>query len=259
MMQTSDSAHIAISPVSLIVDNSPVHVHVVWLHRTGMALLKQEKDEEALADFTMAVDSEGGKTEGGWILNRGLCNARLGNWKDAIKDYTAAITLNPRNPTALTNRGIIYQRRKMWETAIEDFDKAAEAADGPAGKGDALTHKAFCLLRLGKKKKALKAIEAACHTHKTLYACDYDGEDEIEALDMNAAVGELPDEEEALEGTGDAEDETWIPFKYVLSLSLSLSLSPNCVLFLCPPFPRASPSPESLTERKAVSMYTVVV
>ena len=179
-----------------------------------MAFLKQEKDAEALQDFTNAVESESGKTEAGWILNRGLCHARLGDWKEAIKDYTSAITITPANPTALTNRGIIYQRRKMWETAIEDFAKAEVAADNSAAKGDALTHKAFCLLRLGKKKKALKAIEVACHTHKTTYACEYDGEDEIEKLDMNAAVGELPDEEEALEGTGDAEDETWIPFQY---------------------------------------------
>lgn len=185
-----------------------------------MALLKQEKDKEALKDFTSAVESESGKTEAGWILNRGLCHARLDNWKEAIKDYTTAISINPSNPTALTNRGIIYQRRKMWETAIEDFSKAEAAADDSAGKGDALTHKAFCLLRLGKKKKALKAIEAACHTHKVQYACQYDGEDEIDKLDMNEAVGELPDEEEALEGTGEAEDETWIPFKYATEICL---------------------------------------
>lgn len=192
-----------------------------------MALLKQEKNQEALEDFTMAVESESGKTEGGWILNRGLCHARLGNWKEAIKDYSAAIALNPANPTALTNRGIIYQRRKMWETAIEDFDRAEAATDDPGGKGDALTHKAFCLLRLGKKKKALKAIETACQTHKLQYACTYDGDDEIENLDMNEAVGELPDEEEALEGTGEAEDETWIPFKYVLSF-LQRTKMPSC-------------------------------
>lgn len=173
-----------------------MRVLVLW---TGMALLKQEKDKEALDDFTRAVESDSGKTEAGWILNRGLCHARLDNWKEAIKDYSTAISINPANPTALTNRGIIYQRRKMWETAIEDFSKAEAAADDSAGKGDALTHKAFCLLRLGKKKKALKAIDAACHTHNVQYACQYDGEDEIEKLDMNGAVGELPDEEEALE------------------------------------------------------------
>ena len=104
----------------------------------------------------------------------------------------------------------------MWDTAIADFDKAEAAAEGPAGKGDALTHKAFCLLRLGKKKKALKAISTACTTYKTGYACDYDDEETIDKLDMNEAVGELPNEEEELEGTGEAEDETWIPVQALL-------------------------------------------
>lgn len=162
--------------------------HAVTSARRGMAFLKQDKDEEALADFTAAVESKDGNKESGWLLNKGLCNARLGDWKAAISDYSQALTVNPDNPTALTNRGIIYQRRRMWETAIADFEKAEAAATNHAGKGDALTHNAFCLLKLGKKKKALKAISKACNTYKTGYACDFDDDETIDNLDMNTEV-----------------------------------------------------------------------
>lgn len=83
--------------------------HAVTSARRGMAFLKQDKDAEALEDFTAAVASKDGEQESGWLLNKGLCNARLGNWKAAIADYSQALTVNPNNPTALTNRGIIYQ------------------------------------------------------------------------------------------------------------------------------------------------------
>ena len=207
LLAQADYSYVINSPMTMAGTTN----HAVTSARRGMAYLKLEENEHAFADFNAAVESPDGQTEAGWTLNRGLANARLDKWKEALADYTKAIELSPANSMAYSNRGIIYQRRRMWTTAIEDFASAEKAASDQHGKGDAMVHRAFCLLKLGKKEEALEIIGKACSTHKMSYACKYDGEDEIESLDMNTEVGELPNEVEALEGTGEAEDETWIP------------------------------------------------
>ena len=59
-------------------------------------------------------------------LNRANIYAHRAKYASAIRDYTAAIALDPRNPLAPYNRGNLYFDTKRYELAIADFTRAIE-------------------------------------------------------------------------------------------------------------------------------------
>ena len=52
-----------------------------------------------LTAVLVAVVAMAAAVEAGWYLNRGLCHARLDNWKEATKDYSHALEMDPTQPT----------------------------------------------------------------------------------------------------------------------------------------------------------------
>ena len=69
--------------------------HAVACARMGLAYLRLNENEKAVEVFTDAL--QGAPNEAGWIMNRGLANARLDAYKEATADYTMGIQLNPAN------------------------------------------------------------------------------------------------------------------------------------------------------------------
>jgi tetratricopeptide (TPR) repeat protein len=59
-------------------------------------------------------------------LNRANIHAQRANHALAIRDYAAAIALDPRNPLAPYNRGNLYFDTKRYELAIADYTRAIE-------------------------------------------------------------------------------------------------------------------------------------
>jgi len=58
------------------------------------------------------------------LFNRGFANDKLHKYKEAVKDYSMAIKIDPKNPFAYYNRGISYDRMKLYTKAVNDFTKA---------------------------------------------------------------------------------------------------------------------------------------
>jgi tetratricopeptide (TPR) repeat protein len=56
--------------------------------------------------------------------NRGNAYSELGNYEDAIADYTRAIRIDPDYASAYYNRGIEYKNLKNYEDAIADYTRA---------------------------------------------------------------------------------------------------------------------------------------
>lgn len=52
---------------------------------------------------------------------RGYARWRKRQYKQALSDYTMAITLNPRNNTAYLNRGLIYRQQGQYAKAMADY------------------------------------------------------------------------------------------------------------------------------------------
>lgn len=76
-----------------------------------------------------------------FYFDRGNANANARNYKDAIKDYTSAIKLNPAFAEAFRNRGDAYYAQADYKDAIEDFSSAIKLnphyAEAYYDRGDA--------------------------------------------------------------------------------------------------------------------------
>jgi tetratricopeptide (TPR) repeat protein len=60
------------------------------------------------------------------LMNRGVVYASLGQWDNAIDDYSKAITNDTKNIKAYYNRGVAYANLKQWDNAMADYSKAIE-------------------------------------------------------------------------------------------------------------------------------------
>lgn len=64
--------------------------------------------------------------------SRGFAYGNLGNYQQAIKDFTMTIELKPDYAKAYYNRGIIYIKLGNYQQAIEDIKIAARRGLKPA-------------------------------------------------------------------------------------------------------------------------------
>ena len=65
---------------------------------------------------------------------RGVAYARQKDYDRAITDYTKAIELEPRNPSAYNDRGIAYTSKGDYGRAIADVTRAVELAAEPPSR-----------------------------------------------------------------------------------------------------------------------------
>jgi tetratricopeptide (TPR) repeat protein len=68
-----------------------------------------------------------------WAHNRrGELVADAGRPEDAIRDFHAAISLDPNNSLAIHNRGVIFAQQEDFAAALSDFDRVIELNPGLA-------------------------------------------------------------------------------------------------------------------------------
>lgn len=60
------------------------------------------------------------------LHNRGISYERLGNYKEAIRDFTSVIEIDPENANAYFNRGCCYDSIGELDLAISDYSVALE-------------------------------------------------------------------------------------------------------------------------------------
>jgi tetratricopeptide (TPR) repeat protein len=90
----------------------------------GLAYLNKQMYDEAIAEFTKAIEINPHFTEA--YYNRGLVHAHKGNFDQAIADYTKAIENNSNDADIYYNRGFTYSKRGNLDEAIADYTKAIE-------------------------------------------------------------------------------------------------------------------------------------
>ncbi len=57
---------------------------------------------------------------------RGAAYARIGDFSDAITDFSTAVQLDPKNTAAYTNRALAYRQTKHNDLALADFNHALQ-------------------------------------------------------------------------------------------------------------------------------------
>jgi tetratricopeptide (TPR) repeat protein len=91
-----------------------------YLERGQLSRLANRFDE-AIADFTRAIELEGG-TEA--YLRRANSHTEQGHFDLAFADYAEAVRIDPECAAAYTNRGLAYLKVGEFEKAVADADRA---------------------------------------------------------------------------------------------------------------------------------------
>ncbi|GEM_PF-2000528 len=133
------------------------------LNQRGMLYRLLGKLEEAIADYTRAIDLP--KPKASYYFNR--ANARVDRYdrfpqredaESALKDFAKAIELDPRHSGAYLNRGNLRAKRKEYDPALEDFTTAISLA--PEDPGPHLS-RATLRAMLRDETRALRDVERA--------------------------------------------------------------------------------------------------
>jgi tetratricopeptide (TPR) repeat protein/Cdc6-like AAA superfamily ATPase len=94
--------------------------------------------KDALMNFTEALSIDPTYTRA--YLYRGMSKFAISDFNEAIKDFTKAIELNPSYDEALLNRGNCYVSMKSYQLAVEDFERVLKinpiAVDAYVGLGN---------------------------------------------------------------------------------------------------------------------------
>ena len=87
----------------------------------GASHLNRGKNEEALADFTRAIEIDPRKAAG--YLGRANTLQIMGHYEKSIQDYNTALDIKPDLANAYVNRGSAYSHMGEYEKAIADYEK----------------------------------------------------------------------------------------------------------------------------------------
>ncbi len=97
-----------------------------FYRKEGLAALKSEDYEEAVACYTKAIDID--PDDDDVYFFRGFAYSRLKQYEKALSDYERAIALNPENAEYLAHRGELFLLLRNFEGAIADFSHIIEAS-----------------------------------------------------------------------------------------------------------------------------------
>lgn len=132
-------------------------------HLRGIARLELGELREAVADFDAAI--RGGLGASHVFVNRGLAWGRSGDYDRALADFTEAIQRDRRNPLAYFNRGVLYAHRRDEAAALADFNTALELEPTYA---EAYNNRGLLYQQRGELDRALADFHAAIE-HRPRY------------------------------------------------------------------------------------------
>jgi tetratricopeptide (TPR) repeat protein len=100
----------------------PDHAYAYYCR--GNAYSNQRRDEEAVADYTRAIELDPKYTLA-WY-NRGHTYLELGQPDKAVADFSRALELDPKFANAWNNRGVAHLNLDQPDKAFSDFSRALE-------------------------------------------------------------------------------------------------------------------------------------
>jgi tetratricopeptide (TPR) repeat protein len=89
-----------------------------------------------------------------WALNvRGIAYYQKSDLANALKEYQAAIKLNPKDPQAYNNRGTVHLQQGQYAPAVQDYTAALKADPNDAA---AYNNRGMANFQLGKIDSAVQ-------------------------------------------------------------------------------------------------------
>lgn len=135
-------------------------------YQQGATYLKQNKIDEAIAEFTTAIALNPRSDKA--YYDRGRAFKAKGEIDKALDDYTQAIDINSPETiqSACNNRGQIYEAKGNLDKALEDYTRGIEAMPNPMFSGfryfKQVLHRNRAEIYLQRKEydKALKDVQS---------------------------------------------------------------------------------------------------
>ncbi len=90
----------------------------------GNAHSNKNNHDQAIKDYTKAIELN--PKDADIYNNRGFTYGEIKNYDQSIKDFNKAIEINPKKPRTYLNRGNIYYFKHNYDQAIEDYTNAIE-------------------------------------------------------------------------------------------------------------------------------------
>lgn len=137
---------------AIAVDPSEVDLY----YERGVAHWQLGNYDEAIRDFTVIARMNPGVEDG--FVNRGGVHLSMEEYHAAMKDLEAAININPRSSAAHFNLGLVYLKLGMTEEAIKSFGRAIEINPSDS---EALFNRGVLYEEKGSRAKALADMRAA--------------------------------------------------------------------------------------------------
>ncbi len=101
-----------------------------------------------------------------------------GRFEEALRDYSAAIQLNPRHCRAFYNRAFSNDRLRRYDAAVADYTRALDIQPGNA---TAYHNRASLFERLGRSASALELVICTCYWTQVAFSTHYTMSAEVEA------------------------------------------------------------------------------
>jgi tetratricopeptide (TPR) repeat protein len=133
--------------------------HALAHHLRGEALLKLDRPRDAEQAFGQSLRYKPGY--GPALRARGEARVRLGDFAEAVEDYTQALGVK-RDASVLEHRGWAYFFTDAWKLAERDFGEAVRLE---AKAGDALVGRGLSRVMLGDYRRAVADVETAMREH----------------------------------------------------------------------------------------------
>jgi tetratricopeptide (TPR) repeat protein len=127
----------------------------VYLNR-GFAYNNRWRFDDAIRDFNAALQLNPDIPEA--YADRGNAYQRKGETDKAIIDFNKAIELDPNSTVAYFNRGLIFLNKSEWDKALADFDEAVRCDPASA---DALVNRGICYVNKKDYQHALANFDGA--------------------------------------------------------------------------------------------------
>jgi len=119
-------------------------------YNRGQAFMNTGQIENAIRDYSAAITLNPFYQEA--VYNRGIAYEKIGASDLALRDYDRALVLNPSNYQAWNNRGILYGKSGSYDLSIECFNRAL--AINP-GHSESYFNRGLTFSLMGKPRDAL--------------------------------------------------------------------------------------------------------
>ena len=150
------------------------------------------------ADRLIAFDGETAE----WSSLRGHIFARQGRFRDALEQYTRALTIDPDRSFTYVSRAHAYRGLRDYEKAVADYNRAMELEGESTANIWYAYQRATPLWILGRRDEALRDYERVrtllgrpwySDARRYLILCELDRRDEARQV-LDAALHDLGDE-----------------------------------------------------------------